>query len=81
MLAASGSSSSLDSTPGDPAPSVVTRTFARPLDENYARGYLVRHHNLLEANARLEATAKAKEASTNSVYVILWAKVSLLGLK
>lgn len=80
MLAASGSSSSLDSTPGDPAPSVV-RTFARPLDENYARGYLVRHHNLLEANARLEATAKAKEASTNSVYVILWAKVSLLGLK
>ncbi|KAJ7104724.1 hypothetical protein C8R44DRAFT_746404 [Mycena epipterygia] len=78
---ASGSSSSLDSTSGDPAPSAGSRTFARPLDKNYARGYLVRHHNVREANARLEATAKAKEASTNSVYVVLWAKEDRLPQK
>ncbi|KAJ6609986.1 hypothetical protein B0H10DRAFT_2193615 [Mycena sp. CBHHK59/15] len=77
----SGSSSSLDSTAGDPSPSVVSRTFARPLDENHARGYLIRHHNVREANARLEATAKAKEASTNSVYVVLWAKEDRLPQK
>ncbi|KAJ7118530.1 hypothetical protein C8R43DRAFT_960307 [Mycena crocata] len=55
-------------------PSSATRSFARPLSENYARGYLSRHRHVLDANARLETTVKLKEFSDNSVYVVLWAK-------
>ncbi|KAJ7122669.1 hypothetical protein C8R43DRAFT_1136082 [Mycena crocata] len=56
-------------------PSSATRSFARPLSENYARGYLSRHRHVLDANTRLGATVKLKEFSDNSVYVVVWAKV------
>jgi hypothetical protein len=34
---------------------VIRRTFARPLDEGYAKNYFFCHHQLLDANAKMEA--------------------------
>ncbi|KAJ7508141.1 hypothetical protein B0H11DRAFT_1902457 [Mycena galericulata] len=40
---------------------IPSRTFARPLSETYAQGYLSRHRNVLEASERLEATERSQE--------------------
>ncbi|KAJ7236370.1 hypothetical protein C8J57DRAFT_1247862 [Mycena rebaudengoi] len=34
---------------------VIRRTFARPLDEGYAKNYISRHRQLLDANTKMEA--------------------------
>ncbi|KAJ7238895.1 hypothetical protein C8J57DRAFT_1246227 [Mycena rebaudengoi] len=53
---------------------VTRRTFARPLDEDYAKNYISRHRQPLDANTKMEATQKLKDLTTNSVHVVLWAK-------
>ncbi|KAJ7242482.1 hypothetical protein C8J57DRAFT_1244020 [Mycena rebaudengoi] len=55
---------------------VIRRTFARPLDEGYAKNYISRNRQLLDANAKMEATQKLKDLATNSVHVVLWIKVN-----
>ncbi|KAJ7254974.1 hypothetical protein B0H12DRAFT_1071088 [Mycena haematopus] len=61
---------------GSSASSAEPRIFARPLNENYGRGYLSRHTNVLDANSRLEAKQKLNHLTANSVYVIVWEKAS-----
>ncbi|KAJ7202967.1 hypothetical protein C8J57DRAFT_1485780 [Mycena rebaudengoi] len=48
---------------------VIRHTFARPLDEGYAKNYISRHRQLLDANTKMEATQKLKDLTTNSVHV------------
>ncbi|KAJ7291394.1 hypothetical protein C8J57DRAFT_1587390 [Mycena rebaudengoi] len=55
---------------------VIRRTFARPLDEGYAKNYISRHRQLLDANAKMEAVQKLKDLTTNSIHVVLWTKVN-----
>ncbi|KAJ7279493.1 hypothetical protein C8J57DRAFT_1712536 [Mycena rebaudengoi] len=55
---------------------VIRRTFARPLDEGYAKNYISRHRQLLDANAKMEAIQKLKDLTTNSIHVVLWTKVN-----
>jgi hypothetical protein len=59
---------------------VIRRTFARPLDEGYAKNYISRHRQLLDANTKMEATQKLKDLTTNSVHVILWTKARYFSL-
>ncbi|KAJ7242493.1 hypothetical protein C8J57DRAFT_1526186 [Mycena rebaudengoi] len=55
---------------------VIRRTFARPLDEGYAKNYISRHRQVLDANAKMEAVQKLKDLTTNSIHVVLWTKVN-----
>ncbi|KAJ7273848.1 hypothetical protein C8J57DRAFT_1467017, partial [Mycena rebaudengoi] len=55
---------------------VIRRTFARPLDEGYAKNYISSHRQLLDDNAKMEAVQRLKDLTTNSIHVVLWTKVN-----
>ncbi|KAJ7859932.1 hypothetical protein B0H14DRAFT_3446319 [Mycena olivaceomarginata] len=57
---------------------ISDRSFARPLNENYARGYLSRHLNVVDANSKLEAEERSKEVTDNSVHIVVWAAVRII---
>jgi hypothetical protein len=67
-----------ESGPDSTSEPSVARTFARPLKENYQKGYFTRHQNVLDANSKLEAAEKSKSISDKSVYVIVWHAVSYI---
>ncbi|KAK6977415.1 hypothetical protein R3P38DRAFT_3473656 [Favolaschia claudopus] len=49
-----------------------SRTYARPLSENYARAYLTNHTARLEVAGRIEAEERSKNLSARTTYVTVF---------
>ncbi|KAJ7185335.1 hypothetical protein C8R46DRAFT_1287860 [Mycena filopes] len=47
-------------------------SYARPLNEAYAQGFVPRNHHLALANSQLEAKGRLNDVRQSSVYVVVW---------
>ncbi|KAJ6477143.1 hypothetical protein C8R47DRAFT_654827 [Mycena vitilis] len=52
----------------------LPRSYARPLKETFATGFLSRHLNVAEANSRLDAQMRAAAVTEHSVHIVVWAQ-------
>lgn len=60
--------------------SAVQRTFARPLKDHYAQGYVVQHQKREEATRKQEQALALAQEMSNVVEVTFWGKVPLFSL-
>ncbi|KAJ7627806.1 hypothetical protein DFH06DRAFT_1442610 [Mycena polygramma] len=70
--ASSSSNSAASQNANSVAP--LARSYARPMKETFAKGFLSRHLNVAEANSRLDAQMRAAAATEHSVHIVVWAQ-------
>lgn len=56
----------------------ATRSYARPLDENYARAYLDAHRKTQDTQAQIAVQQQLASSVANTVHIVLWNEVQTI---